>query len=80
MSIYMAEKMLESMSKEDLYHTLFGIAEEDYYAKDFQATETTDNFLYMLEIYELVFVASNGRILLTPKGQKMLLKLDQMLI
>ena len=37
----------------------------------------SEDFLYLLEIYDIIFIASDDRILLTPKGEKILQYIGQ---
>ncbi len=78
--MYRIEELFKKMSAKDMQITLSGFLNEDYYLKDFSKTKLLQDFLYMLELYNLVFVASNKRILLTPDGQKMLQQLTSSLI
>jgi hypothetical protein len=79
--MYYAEKLLESMSATELRLMLTSIIENDYYTKDFYHSKLTDDFLYMLELYNLVFVTSaESRVMLTPLGIKTLIYLNQTLI
>lgn len=70
--MYAAEKLFKSLTLKELYHTLYGILDNDYYEKDFKENKTMEGFLYMLHMYDLAFVASDKRVLLTRKGEKVL--------
>ena len=70
--MYAAEDIFETLTYEELYYTLKGIIEEDYYLEDFLKTQTLEDFLYLLDLYDITFIASDDRILLTNKGEKIL--------
>ena len=70
--MYAAEQLFQSLSYEELYYTLRSIVDEDSYLDDFLDNKILEDFLYMLEIYDIVFLASDGRVLLTQKGEKIL--------
>lgn len=78
--MYAAEKMFKSLTCEELFLTLDGFVDNDYYIEDFMETKMTQDFLYMLELYDLVFVASDDRILLTTHGEKVHRRLNALLI
>ena len=78
--MYAAEKLFKSLTVKDLYYTLHSFVDNDYYLDDFSSTHVQKDFLYMLILYNLVFVASDKRILLTPKGEKVMQSLIVMLI
>ncbi|MFZ9876773.1 MAG: hypothetical protein ACO3EY_06940, partial [Candidatus Nanopelagicales bacterium] len=40
--------------------------------EEFLDSQTLEDFLYLLEMYEIVFLASDGRVLLTNKGERIL--------
>jgi hypothetical protein len=75
-----SEKLFKSLTTEELFHTLFGLVDNDYYIRDFEKTKTMEGFLSMLELYDLAFVASDKRILLTRRGEKVLQYLSSQLI
>ena len=70
--MYAAEQILDSLTYEDLYYTLNNFYEEDCYLQDFLVSSVCEDFLYMLDVYDLIFIASDERILLTNKGEKVL--------
>lgn len=80
MTIYSTETLFKTMSLENLQYTLQSFLNEDYTLKDFNSNKKQKEFLYILELYELVYISSNGRVLLTPKGEKTLQQLNCMLI
>ena len=68
--MHSAEQLLDALSYEELYYTLKSIADEDSYLVDYLTSDLSENFLYMLEVYDLIWIASDERVLLTPKGEK----------
>lgn len=70
--MYAAERLFQALSYEELYYTLRSIVDEDSYFDDFLDNKILEDFLYMLEIYDIVFLTSDGRVLLTQKGEKVL--------
>jgi len=70
--MYAAEQIFNCLTYEELYYTLRSIAEEDCLFGDFLDNEILEDFLYMLDVYELTYIASDDRVLLTPKGEKVL--------
>lgn len=78
--MHYSEKLFESLTTIELYATLDSVADNDWYVKDFSRNQMLKDFLFMLEIYDLVFVAADNRILLTTSGRKTLLYLNDLLI
>ena len=72
--------LLSKISEKEMYEILKSILHEDCYASDFMEDDFSDNFLHMLETYNIAFVASDERVLLTSAGQKLLFILSEMLI
>lgn len=70
--MHSAEQLLHALSYEELYDTLKCIADEDSHLVDYLTSDLAEDFLYMLEVYDLVWIASDDRVLLTPKGEKVL--------
>jgi hypothetical protein len=70
--MYAAEQLFQALSYGELYYTLRSIADEDSYFDDFLDNKILEDFLYMLEMYDIVFLSSDGRVLLTQKGEKVL--------
>lgn len=75
--MYSAEQILQALSYEELYDTLKSIVNEDCYLVDYITCELAGDFMYMLELYDLIWFASDDRIMLTPKGEKVLLYITQ---
>lgn len=70
--MYSSEQLFEALTYKDLYYTLKLICDEDCWLDEFLSDEILEGFIYMLEVYELVYVLSNERIILSPKGTKVL--------
>jgi hypothetical protein len=70
--MYAAEQLFCKLTYEEVYYTLRGINENDCYFEEFLDSQTLEDFLYLLEMYEIVYLASDGRVLLTNKGEKIL--------
>jgi hypothetical protein len=75
--VYSAEQILQALSYQELYDTLKSIVNEDCYLVDYITCELAGDFMYMLEVYDLIWIASDDRIMLTPKGEKVLLYVTQ---
>lgn len=69
---YLAEQLLYNLSAEDLYSTLKSVVDEDSYLVDYLMDDLAGEFVYLLEVHNLVWIASDDRILLTQKGEKVL--------
>lgn len=70
--MFAAEKILQALTYEELYYTLKSLVDEDCYLAEFLDNQILQDFLYLLEIYEIVFISSDERVLLTNKGEKIL--------
>jgi hypothetical protein len=70
--MYGAEQLFNCLTYEELYYTLKSIAWEDCNLEDFLDNEILEDFLYMLDVYDLTYIASDDRVLLTPKGEKVM--------
>ena len=70
--MYAAEQLFQALTYEELYYTLKGIAENDCYIDEFLDSEILEDFLYMLDTYDITYIASDDRVLLTSKGEKVL--------
>jgi hypothetical protein len=77
MLMYAAEQLLQTLSYDELYYTLRSIVDDDNYLDDFLDNQLLEDFLYMLEVYDIVFIASDDRVLLTQKGEKILQYIGQ---
>ncbi len=69
--MYAAEQLLQKLSWQDLFYTLRSISDEDCYLQDFLDDALLEDFLYMLDVYDVIYIASNDRIILTSKGQRL---------
>lgn len=70
--MYSAEQLFEAMSYKELHDTLKCIANEDCYLTDFLEDSIESDFIYMLDVYDLIYIASDDRLLLTQKGERAL--------
>lgn len=70
--MYKAEQLFDTLSYEEIYYTLRSITESDCYLAEFLDDHLLEEFLYLLELYDIVFIASDDRVLLTQKGEKLL--------
>ena len=70
--MFFSERLLNQMSYKDIYLTLKMFIEEDCYLVDILTDDLSSDFIYLLEVYDLVFLSSDDRILLTQKGEKLL--------
>lgn len=70
--MHLSEQIFQSLSCEDMYQTLKLIADDDNYLIDYLVSDLEGEFLYLLELYNLVWIASDDRVLLTQKGEKVL--------
>jgi hypothetical protein len=75
--MYAAEQLLQTLSYDELYYTLRSIVDEDNYLDEFLDNDLLGDFLYMLEVYNIIFIASDDRVLLTQKGEKILQYIGQ---
>ena len=74
--MYAAEQILQSMTYDELYYTLKSIQDEDCCVDDFLGNDIMEDFMYMLDVYDLTFIASDDRVLLTSKGSRVLQYLE----
>lgn len=74
--------MFENLTQKELQATLQSIIENDYYVEDFDTKSLVlRDFLYVLHMYNLVYVTTTEkRVLLTPQGEKLLQQMNAMLI
>lgn len=70
--MYGSEQLFQQLSYEDLYLTLRSMVDEDNCLVDCIVDEVAGDFVYLLEVYNLVWITSDDRILLTSKGEKVL--------
>lgn len=68
--MYITEKIFDSLTYEELYLTLKLVLNEDIFLEEVEEDPRLDDFFYLLDVYDLVFVSSDDRILLTQKGEK----------
>jgi hypothetical protein len=68
------------LNKKDMYYTLCGILDGDYYVEDFSDSFLMQELLYYLYSEKLVYIASDNRVLITDLGFNILKKLTTQLI
>lgn len=64
----------------DLYKFLKSLKDDDCYLQEYLDTNhnyLNDEFLYTMDMYDIIFIASDDRILLTQKGEAILQYLSQ---
>ena len=66
----MAEQLFNHISYKEMYLTLKSITEEDVYLDDCFYAGNVEEFVYLLEMYDLIWITSDGRLLITQKGGK----------
>ena len=66
-----AEELFDSLTYEEIYYTLRSIVNEDCYLEEFLDSRILEEFLYLLELYDIVRIASDDRVILTQKGEKL---------
>lgn len=70
--MYAAELLLQKLTYHEFYYTLRSIKDEDCFIEEFGESGLLKDFLTMLEVYELAYITSDRRVLLTPKGDAIL--------
>jgi len=75
--MYAAEQLFNSLTYGEIYYTLRTIAYDDCYLAEFFEDNLLEDFLYLLDMYDIVYIASDDRILLTQKGNKLFQYLGQ---
>lgn len=73
----MLSKYLSNIKPHELCFALSSILNEDCYIQDFFENETLEMFLELLEAYDVLYIASDDRVLLTPYGERFLQNLLQ---
>lgn len=70
--MYVAEQIFKNLTYKDLYYTLRSISDEDFYFSTVFQDEILAEFIYLLEMYNLVYISSDERVVLTQKGETFL--------
>ena len=70
------EHIAEDLTYEELHYTLASILDHDYTVDDFLSNLLAEELLYTLVSYDIIYVTSNNRVLLTPSGEKLLQHLN----
>ncbi len=63
---------IKAFTNRNLYYTLKVISQEDCYLQEFLDSGSAEELLYSLDSYNVIDVMSDDRIMLTPKGEKLL--------
>lgn len=66
------DKVFQSITYEELYYTLLSIVNNDCYLEEFLSNDLLEELIYHLDVYDVVYIASDDRLLLTSKGEKLL--------
>jgi hypothetical protein len=61
----------KAFTSHNLYYTLKTISQEDCYLQEFLDSDALEEFLYALDVYDVIHIASDDRILLTSRGEKL---------
>ncbi len=75
--MYAAEQLFDTLTYDEIYYTLRTLSHEDCYIFEFFQDKILQDFVYLLELYDIVFVATDKRILLTQKGNVLFQYLNQ---
>jgi hypothetical protein len=70
--MYVAEQLFNNLTYKELYLTLRGISDEDLYIDSILQDDLLQEFIYLLELYNLVYISSDDRVLLSSKGETFL--------
>ena len=62
----------EAFTSHILYYTLKVVSQEDCYLHEFLDSGALEELLYSLDVYDMVMIMSDDRIMLTHKGEKLL--------
>lgn len=73
--MYYKDDYFPEISYEELYYTLKTIIGNDCYLQEFLDNSLLEELVYQLDVHDIVFIASDDRVLLTTKGEKILQKL-----
>lgn len=68
----MSSQFLDVITYKELYITLKTLFHTDNYLSDCLGNDVFEELIYLLEVYNLVWIASDDRVLLTTKGEKVL--------
>lgn len=61
-----------TFTSHNLYYTLKTISQEDCYLQEFLDSEYLEDLLYALDVYDLIYIVSDDRVMLTRRGEKLL--------
>jgi hypothetical protein len=69
------KKRQKNLTSYQLYYTLRSIYDNDCYLEEFLDDDILEDFLTTLVDYNVVYIASDDRILLTTEGERLIQKL-----
>jgi hypothetical protein len=75
-SKYVDEEIFDIISDKQIFWTLKAVIDNDCYIEEFLETPILETFLSLLIHYNLVWIASDKRILLTDYGNKLFYQLS----
>lgn len=66
------EQILKALTDYEIYYTLKTVLEDDCYLYEVQGDKTLEYFFEVMMYFDLVWITSDDRILLTNNGEKLL--------
>ena len=70
--MYYKDDHFPALTYEELYYTLKSISNNDCYLSEFLDNNLLEELVYQLDVYDIVYIASDDRVLLTSKGEKLM--------
>jgi hypothetical protein len=70
--MYTLQDLFDVLSTEEIYYTLKPLVDGDCYVEEFLDKELLEQFLNFLILCNVVWLASDNRVLLTESGEKVL--------
>ena len=70
--MYTVQDLFDILTDEEIYYTLRPLVQEDCYVDEFADGELLESFLNFILMCEVVWIASDERVLLTEKGERVL--------
>ena len=74
--MYYKDDYFPALTYEELYYTLKSINNNDCYLEEFLDNNLLEELVYQLDVHDIVFIASDDRVLLTSKGEKLMQRLN----
>jgi hypothetical protein len=69
------EKILNALSDYEIYYTLKAVIDSDCYLWEVQGDKMLETFFDLMSYFDLIWLTSDDRFLLTNKGEKLLQQL-----